>query len=214
MIWDAELFGMLKGIFSACRPILGIFMMRFFDILISSLGLALTLPFLIILTIFGVFDTGVPVFRQTRLGKHKKPFKIIKFRTMRMDSKSVATHLSDQSLITPYGRVLRQTKLDELPQFWNVLKGDMSIVGPRPGLENQIELTDFRNKYGVFEVKPGITGLSQIRGIDMSTPELLAKTDHLMISNTSMANYFKIIIFTLINNSKFEITNHKFFQKQ
>lgn len=183
-------------------------MLRFFDILISSLGLIIVLPFLIILIIFGVFDTGAPLFRQIRLGKYKKPFKIIKFRTMRMESKSVATHLSDQNLITPYGRVLRRTKLDELPQFWNVLIGDMSIVGPRPGLENQIELTDVRDKYGVFDVKPGITGLSQIRGIDMATPELLARTDHLMISNASITNYFKIIIFTLIRNSGLKPRNY------
>ena len=117
---------------------------------------------------------------------------------MRRNTASVATHSVDTSAITKFGLILRQTKLDELPQLWNVLKGEMSLVGPRPGLPNQIELTKAREKYDVYSVRPGITGLAQVSGIDMSTPELLARTDARMIAEMSVHNYFKIIFLTFI----------------
>ena len=109
---------------------------------------------------------------------------------------SVATHLVNFDAITPFGYFLRRTKLDELPQLWNVLKGDMSMVGPRPGLPNQPELIIAREKLGVFDVRPGITGLAQISGIDMSTPKLLAQTDAKMIATMSLRNYLKYITLT------------------
>jgi O-antigen biosynthesis protein WbqP len=96
---------------------------------------------------------------------------------MRPGTSSVATHLADVNAVTRVGRFLRRTKLDELPQLWNVLKGEMSLVGPRPCLFNQTELISERASRGVFDVRPGITGLAQIQGIDMSTPKLLAETD-------------------------------------
>jgi lipopolysaccharide/colanic/teichoic acid biosynthesis glycosyltransferase len=111
---------------------------------------------------------------------------------------SLATHLASSHTITPLGRFLRRTKLDELPQLWNVLKGEMSLVGPRPGLPNQPELTVAREKLGIFKVRPGITGLPQINGIDMSTPELLAQTDARMIAEMSVCNYFKYIFLTVL----------------
>ena len=92
---------------------------------------------------------------------------------MKLDTASVATHLASASSITKFGNFLRRTKLDELPQLWNVLKGEMSLVGPRPGLFNQEELTAARDKHGVFNVRPGITGLAQISEIDMSTPRVV-----------------------------------------
>ena len=144
-----------------------------------------------------LLDTGSPVFRQVRVGRNKKPFTLVKFRTMKVDTASVATHLASSSSITPFGHFLRRTKLDELPQLWNVLKGEMSLVGPRPGLFNQEELTDAREKLGVFSVRPGITGLSQVNEIDMSTPQLLAESDAKMISEMSLANYFKYIFQTV-----------------
>ena len=128
----------------------------------------------------------------------KKPFTLLKFRTMRVNTISVATHLSNSSSITRFGHFLRRTKLDELPQLWNVLKGEMSLVGPRPGLFNQEELTEARERYGVFTVRPGITGLSQVNEIDMSTPELLAVSDAKMISEMSISNYFKYIFQTFV----------------
>ena len=172
--------------------------MRILDFTFSLLGLVFGAPVLLAIYIIGLFDTGSPVFRQERVGRNKKPFVLIKFRTMSVDTASVASHLASTASITKMGGFLRKTKLDELPQLWNVLKGEMSLVGPRPGLFNQKELTDAREAEGVFAVRPGITGLAQINDIDMSTPELLAKTDARMIKEISLRNYFKFIFQTVL----------------
>jgi len=170
---------------------------RVFDFVFSLLGLLFGFPVLLVLTIIGLFDTGSPVFRQVRVGRHQRPFTLVKFRTMKVDTASVATHLASSASITRFGRFLRKTKLDELPQLWNVLKGEMSLVGPRPGLFNQQELTEERAKRGVFEVRPGITGLAQVNEIDMSTPALLAETDQKMIQSLTVVDYFKYIFMTV-----------------
>jgi lipopolysaccharide/colanic/teichoic acid biosynthesis glycosyltransferase len=175
-------------------------MIRTLDLIFSLLGLILALPFLLILFIISLFDTGSPLFKQERVGLNKKPFILIKFRTMKVDTASVATHLAKSSSITPLGRLLRKTKLDELPQLWNVLTGDMSLVGPRPGLFNQKELTQARSAKNVYSIRPGITGLAQVNKIDMSTPELLAKTDKEMIDNLTLRLYFKYILMTIIGS--------------
>ncbi|MFX1712295.1 sugar transferase [Stutzerimonas stutzeri] len=172
-------------------------MIRVFDIVFSLLGLVVGFPVLLVLTIVGLFDTGSPIFRQVRVGRHQKPFTLVKFRTMKVDTASVATHLASSASITRFGHFLRKTKLDELPQLWNVLKGEMSLVGPRPGLFNQEELTAERAKRGVFDVRPGITGLAQVNEIDMSTPALLAETDQKMIQSLTVADYFKYIFMTV-----------------
>ncbi|ATG76506.1 sugar transferase [Pseudoalteromonas sp. 1_2015MBL_MicDiv] len=172
-------------------------MIRLLDFLFSLFGLLLAMPFLVILYIIGLFDTGSPIFTQERVGRNKKPFILVKFRTMTVDTASVASHLTSTASITSFGGFLRKTKLDELPQLWNVLKGEMSLVGPRPGLFNQEELTKARDAKNVFSVRPGITGLAQVNEIDMSTPELLAKTDREMIDNLSISNYFKYILMTV-----------------
>ena len=172
-------------------------MIRVFDFVFSLLGLVVGLPVLLVLTVIGLFDTGSPIFRQVRVGRHQKPFTLVKFRTMRLDTASVATHLASSASITPFGHFLRKTKLDELPQLWNVLKGEMSLVGPRPGLFNQEELTEERAKRGVFDVRPGITGLAQVSEIDMSTPALLAETDQKMIQSLTVSDYFKYIFMTV-----------------
>ncbi|MCT8772285.1 sugar transferase, partial [Glaesserella parasuis] len=145
-------------------------MIRILDFLFSILGLVFTFPILVIVTILGYFDTGSPIFIQERVGKNKKPFKLIKFRTMNVNTASVASHLAGSSSITKLGRFLRKTKIDELPQLINVLKGEMSLVGPRPNLFNQKELIQEREKYSVYDVLPGITGLAQLSDIDMSIP--------------------------------------------
>jgi len=173
-------------------------LLRLFDVVFSLLGLTIGFPVLVLLTIIGLFDTGSPIFRQTRVGRHQKPFTLVKFRTMSVDTASVASHLASSSSITPFGHFLRRSKLDELPQLWNVLTGDMSLVGPRPGLFNQTELTEARAKLGVYDVRPGITGLSQINEIDMSTPELLAETDARMISSLNVGLYFSYIMQTVL----------------
>mgnify|MGYP001765792137 FL=1 len=171
--------------------------MRFFDIVFSLLGLICGFPLLLLLTLMGFLDTGSPIFRQVRVGRHQKPFTLIKFRTMAVDTASVATHLASSASITRFGHFLRRTKLDELPQLWNVLKGEMSLVGPRPGLFNQQELTEERAKRHVFDVRPGITGLAQVSEIDMSTPVLLAETDQKMIERLGLKDYFTYIFLTV-----------------
>ncbi len=172
-------------------------MIRFFDFIFSSLGLIVLSPMILVLFIVGYFDTGSPIFAQERVGKNKKPFKLYKFRSMYLDTESVATHLVSYDSITKYGVFLRRSKLDELPQLWNVFKGDMSFVGPRPNLFNQEELIHEREKRGIYEISPGNTGLAQIQKIDMSTPELLAETDAEMIANWGLKVYFKYIFLTL-----------------
>jgi len=170
---------------------------RLLDIIFSVVGLLIGLPILFILIVIGWIDTGSPIFYQQRVGRYQKPFTLIKFRTMKKDTAHVASHLASAASITPFGRFLRRTKLDELPQLWNVLKGEMSLVGPRPCLFNQHELIDEREAKGVFTVRPGITGLAQINDIDMSTPELLAKTDALMIEQMSVIRYLGLILQTV-----------------
>jgi len=173
-------------------------MLRALDVIIAACGLVATFPLLLVLSIAGMLDTGSPLFRQTRVGRKKRPFKLVKFRTMRPDTAHVATHLADAAAVTTFGGFLRRTKLDELPQLWNVLKGEMSLVGPRPCLFNQAELINARDKFRVFDARPGITGLAQISGIDMSTPELLAQTDARMLADVGLRNYFRYIFLTLV----------------
>ena len=172
-------------------------MLRFFDLTFALLGLTVGFPVLLIIYLVGLFDTGSPLFIQERVGRGKKSFQLIKFRTMSVGTQSVASHLASASSITKFGGFLRKTKLDEFPQLWNVLKGEMSLVGPRPNLFNQVELISYRSERDVYEVRPGITGLAQVNEIDMSTPELLAKTDEKMITEMSIGNYFKYIILTV-----------------
>ena len=171
-------------------------MLRLFDFALALLGLAFGSPVLLIIYIVGLFDTGSPLFCQERVGKNKQPFTLVKFRTMQVNTASVASHLASSSSITPLGGFLRKTKLDELPQLWNVLKGEMSLVGPRPNLFNQEELIAARDRLGVYDVLPGITGLAQVSDIDMSTPELLAETDNQMIKTLTVRDYFKYIFMT------------------
>jgi lipopolysaccharide/colanic/teichoic acid biosynthesis glycosyltransferase len=172
-------------------------MRRFFDILFSFAGLVLLSPVLAGLMIGGFISTGSPLFRQVRVGRWQKPFVLVKFRTMKLATPSVASHLADPSAITSYGKFLRRTKLDELPQLWNVFKGEMSLVGPRPNLFNQADLMRERANRGVYEVRPGITGLAQVNAVDMSTPGLLAETDQRMISGMKLTDYFRYILMTL-----------------
>lgn len=173
-------------------------MTRILDLCFALFGLVLLSPVMLVILAIAWFDNRSPLFMQKRVGRHKAPFVLVKFRTMRPDTASVATHLADVSAITPFGGFLRRTKLDELPQLWNVLLGDMSLVGPRPCLFNQQELIAHRAALGVFNARPGITGLAQIQGIDMATPELLAKTDAQMIASLTLRDYFRYIFLTVL----------------
>ncbi|ACT08203.1 sugar transferase [Dickeya chrysanthemi Ech1591] len=173
-------------------------MLRVLDILLALVGVLCLWPVMLIVYVLGLFDTGSPVFIQQRVGRHQRPFNLIKFRTMAVATESVATHLASRSSVTRLGAFLRKTKLDELPQLINVLKGEMSLVGPRPCLFNQQELIAERQARGVFEVLPGITGLAQVNAIDMSTPQKLAEWDQKMIQTLSVKHYFTYLVQTVV----------------
>jgi O-antigen biosynthesis protein WbqP len=177
-------------------------MLRFLDLVLSVLGLLLGFPLLALLYFAGLFDTGSPLFRQERAGLGKKPFTLLKFRTMRPETESVASHLADAAAITRWGKFLRRNKLDELPQLWNVLKGDMSLVGPRPCLLSQTELVRERETRNVFAVRPGVTGLAQVSGIDMSNPQLLAEMDLRMLMSLNAGTYLKYLFLTVAGRGK------------
>lgn len=177
-------------------------MMRWADVVLSAVGLLVLSPLLLVLYLAGLLDTGAPLLRQVRVGRARMPFTLVKFRTMRPETAHVASHLADAAAITRWGGILRRTKLDELPQLWNVLKGEMSLVGPRPCLPGQTELIAAREKLGVFAVRPGITGLAQIQGIDMSTPSLLAETDARMLKDLGAPEYFRYILKTVTGSGQ------------
>ena len=172
-------------------------MIRCFDFLFSLIGLIFLFPLLVIVFFISLFDNGSPIFIQSRVGFNLKSFSLIKFRTMPKDVKLAGTHLIKNIKLSSFEYFLRRTKLDEIPQLLNVLFGDMSLVGPRPCLFNQRRLISERKKRGVFKVRPGITGLAQISGINMKTPTLLAKTDQKMIKGMSLYNYFYFIFKTI-----------------
>lgn len=174
------------------------YIIRIFDILISLACLFFAWPLLLLLAVIGFFDTGAPFFRQERLGRFQKSFFLVKFRTMRVGTINIATHLVDSDAITRFGRFMRRTKIDELPQLWNVLKGDMSLVGPRPCLLNQDQLIAERSMRGIYLVRPGITGLAQINHIDMSTPVLLAEVDAKMLEKFTLREYCRILLATIL----------------
>ncbi len=154
---------------------------RLIDIILSFLGLIILSPIFLILIISIKLDSKGPVlFKQKRVKIHKKHFNILKFRTMRIDTpKDIPTHMLEnpEQWITKVGKFLRKTSLDELPQIINILKGDMSIIGPRPALWNQYDLIAERDKYGANDVPVGLTGWAQINGRDELPIELKAKLD-------------------------------------
>ncbi len=176
--------------------------LRAFDLALSTIGLTVLLPLMLILALACKIDVGFSLFKQKRVGRNKKPFTIYKFPTMKVGTPSIATHLVGSGSMTSFGRLIRYTKLDELPQLWNVIKGEMSLVGPRPCLLNQIDLIRAREEHAVFNVRPGITGIAQLRGIDMSSPGILAVVDKEMISQMSLKLYLRCIIMTLLGKGK------------
>jgi nucleoside-diphosphate-sugar epimerase/lipopolysaccharide/colanic/teichoic acid biosynthesis glycosyltransferase len=190
---DEQLAAMFAAPAGHSRPLL-----RVLDVVLSATGLVVLWPVLLLVCVVGWFDTRSPLFAQERVGRNQRPFVLFKFRTMRIGTAHIASHLASSASITRLGALLRRTKLDELPQLWNVLLGHMSLVGPRPGLYNQHELTQARAAHGIYNARPGITGLAQINGIDMSTPYLLAQTDARMLQELSVRSYFKYIFLTVL----------------
>jgi O-antigen biosynthesis protein WbqP len=182
-------------------------MLRLLDIVLSGLGLIVSLPLMAVVAILIRKDSPGPVlFVQTRVGRHEKLFNCYKFRTMRVGTPQLASHLVDARELTHIGGVLRRTKLDELPQLWNVLRGDMSLVGPRPNLPSQTELIERRRALGIYNFRPGITGIAQINDIDMSDPRRLAETDRNY--RPTLTNYISILLATVIGKGQGDRVNH------
>ncbi|MCR9135632.1 MAG: sugar transferase [Alphaproteobacteria bacterium] len=173
-------------------------MKRLVDIAISAAGLIVALPVIAVIAIIIRLETpGNPFFGQTRLGRNEHPFTIWKLRSMHQGTPALGTHEVAVSALTRTGHFIRRTKLDELPQLINILRGHMSLVGPRPCLPNQDEVIAERRKKNVFEARPGVTGLAQIRGIDMSMPVELAACDRAYLDTQSFGLDLSICIQTV-----------------
>jgi O-antigen biosynthesis protein WbqP len=176
---------------------------RFYDFVLSLIGLIVLSPLFLLLIILIKIDSKGPIlFRQKRIGRHKTQFYILKFRTMRIDTpKDTPTHMLDnpQQWITKVGKFLRKTSLDELPQIINILKGDMSIIGPRPALWNQYDLVEERDKYNVHDLYPGLTGYAQINGRDELPISEKAKLDGYYVKHINLWLDIKIFFGTIIS---------------
>lgn len=176
---------------------------RCMDVLLSLIGLIILSPVFVLIAILIKFDTKGPVFfRQKRVGKQKKHFYILKFRTMSMDSPNdMPTHMlqGPDKFITKLGKFLRKTSLDELPQMINILKGEMSIVGPRPALWNQYDLVAKRDEYGVNDVVSGLTGWAQVNGRDEIPLDKKVEYDREYVENMSFSFDMKVLIKTFFN---------------
>jgi lipopolysaccharide/colanic/teichoic acid biosynthesis glycosyltransferase len=172
--------------------------MRIVDLCIASFGLVFLFPVFILVAVICKLVVGQTLIFQTRVGKYGGTFRLIKFCTLKGGEPYVPTHELDHTRFTNTAKLLRKLKLDELPQLLNVLAGSMSIVGPRPSLATQEAVINERRKLGVLDIKPGITGLAQINGIDMSDPVKLAEWDAKMLEDLNLKNYFKYILLTVI----------------
>ncbi len=176
-------------------------MKRIFDFIMSLLAIICLSPIVIIVSLIIKFTSEGPIlFKQRRIGKDNKEFNIYKFRTMRVDTPNVATHLLEnpEQYITAIGKFMRKTSLDELPQLFNILKGEMSIVGPRPALYNQLDLRDMRTKVGVHKLVPGLTGWAQINGRDEIPLDLKVSLDKEYLDRKSLWLDIKIIFLTIV----------------
>ena len=175
---------------------------RAFDIAVALPMLVLISPVMLVAMLaVRLTSPGPAIFSQLRVGRDAVPFRCHKLRTMAAGTPSLPTHEAPPAAVTPVGRLLRRSKLDEFPQLWNVLKGEMSLVGPRPCLPTQTELIEHRRHQGVLALRPGITGLAQARGIDMSDPALCAHTDWVYLRNRSAMLDLRILRATFFGGS-------------
>ena len=178
-------------------------MKRAFDIVLAAIGLVVAGPLILAaVVLIRLTSPGPAIFRQTRVGLNEKPFNCLKLRTMYRGTGNVPTHEAGASSITPVGKLLRRFKFDELPQLWNVLAGDMSFVGPRPCLPSQTALIAARRAHGLFTLRPGITGVAQVAGVDMSDPEKLAALDAIYLRDTSLAADIRLILATALGSGQ------------
>ena len=171
---------------------------RAFDLVVTALLLPVASPFILLAMLaIRLSSPGPALFSQTRVGQHGVPFRCHKLRTMVVGTPSLPSHQAPANSVTAAGKVLRKFKIDELPQLWNVLKGEMSLVGPRPCLPTQTELIERRGQLGVLAAAPGITGLAQMKGIDMSDPKLCAETDAEYLKAASIGLDIRILVGTV-----------------
>ena len=177
-------------------------MIRLVDFVAAIIGITLLSPFILLIAIILFLEHRKPFFIQKRVGKNMVEFTLIKFRSMSPKAANLPTHEISADLITRTGKFIRATKLDELPQLWNVLKGEMSLVGPRPCLPTQEELINERQALGVFKLRPGITGPAQVKNIDMSTPKKLAVEDSQMVDNLTLGSYVKYVLMTVTGSGQ------------
>ncbi|MGZ5029200.1 MAG: sugar transferase [Methylobacter sp.] len=176
-------------------------MKRLFDFALALFALLILLiPIGLVAAIVKLTSRGPVVYWSDRVGRHNKIFKMPKFRTMRVDTPAMATHLlsEPEQFLTPAGSFLRKSSLDELPQLWSIIKGDMSFVGPRPALFNQDDLISLRTQYGVDKVLPGLTGWAQINGRDELPIPYKVKLDVDYLNNQSFWLDLKIIFLTFL----------------
>ena len=179
------------------------FLLRLCDVLIATAGLLVTAPLIgICIGLISLTSRGPAIFAQRRVGRRQRLFTCYKLRTMRSGTASVATHDAPRSAVTQVGAILRRTKLDELPQLWNVFIGDMSLVGPRPCLPTQTALRDARQARGVYALRPGITGPAQVLGVDMSEPERLAALDQSWVTGRSISAYIQLVAMTVVGRGR------------
>lgn len=175
---------------------------RVIDVVLSFLGIVvLAVPMLILILVIKIDDPGPAFFKQKRVGQHKTFFPLLKFRSMKMNTPDIPTHLLDNpdQYITRVGHFLRKTSLDELPQLFNIFAGHMSIIGPRPALWNQDDLVAERDKYGANDVKPGLTGWAQINGRDELEIPVKAKLDGEYVEKLSFLFDCKCFFGTIIS---------------
>jgi O-antigen biosynthesis protein WbqP len=170
------------------------------------------LPIAIVLSlIFGLLFLLInwenPLFVQSRVGQYGQVFRLLKLRTMSSVTKNLPTHMVSGADISTLGKIMRASKVDELPQLYNVLRGDMSLVGPRPCLPTQHELITERINMGVYEAKPGITGYAQVRGIDMSVPKKLAQADHVYLQQQAVMLDISLLLRTVIGRGSGDKTS-------
>ena len=173
-------------------------MKRAFDVAACALLLVVSSPILLLIIVaIRLQSPGNAIFAQIRVGKNGRPFTCYKLRTMHSGTANLPSHQVQASAVTALGDYLRRLKIDEVPQLWNVLIGDMSLVGPRPCLPSQIELVEARRRLGVLGVRPGITGLAQVSGVDMSDANRLAEIDAQYVRSQSLLGDFSLIWSTL-----------------
>ncbi|MDO0918212.1 MULTISPECIES: sugar transferase [unclassified Enterococcus] len=181
---------------------------RIIDFILSLMGIVVLSPVLLLLCIAIKLDSKGPIiFKQKRVGKNKTYFNIYKFRTMKIDTpKEMPTHLLEDPdfYITKVGKFLRKTSLDELPQLFNIIKGDMAVIGPRPALWNQYDLIEERDKYGANDIRPGLTGLAQISGRDELEIKQKALLDGNYTENISPSMDLKCFLGTIVSVFKSE----------